>query len=302
MKCKICGNTEFKNILKIKDIRYNINDKEFIIIKCKKCGTLITTEKNSIVDGYKYYPKEYGNFQKINYDKYYPKYSSKIFGLNYVVKGRLAFLNNLKINNNSKILDVGSGNSSITYYIKKKYQCKIEGIEPSKKAVNFAKKNGLNVFNGTLEDYNNSSEKFDYILLIHLIEHLKDPKNSMKKLYSLLNKKGKIVIACPNVNSIERKIFKKYWDGWDMPRHIHHFNPKALNFLLTEVGFKNIEVYYEQYSLLQRSIANCLYSDIPYPIRKGKLKLPKISYLLNIFGLIQAIFKNSSAIQIIAQK
>ena len=87
-----------------------------------------------------------------------------------------------------------------------------------------------------------------------------------------------------------------------MPRHIHHFNPKALNVLLKEIGFKNIEVYYEQYSLLQRSITNFLYSDIPYPLRERKLKFLKIQYLQKYFGLLQAIFKNSGAIQIIAKK
>lgn len=56
-----------------------------------------------------------------------------------------------KINlKNAKVLEIGSFISDLLYYLKKKYNCKIDGVEPSSKACKFAKKKfNLKIINKT---------------------------------------------------------------------------------------------------------------------------------------------------------
>lgn len=51
-----------------------------------------------------------------------------------------------------------------------------------------------------LFDLTNSNEKFDYIFLNHVFEHLDNPVGVLKDLVSRLNKGGKIIIEIPHGN------------------------------------------------------------------------------------------------------
>ncbi len=294
MICKICSNKEFKNLFYIQDLKHNTTNNKFLVKKCQKCGVLIVTENNVEVNGSLYYPDDYSAFDKIenirkNIDKIYPFQ---------VVKGRLAWAKKVQIERGAKLLDVGCGNGNNMLFLKNKYGCEIIGIEPSYKAAIEGKKAGLDIYNGMLDDFS-TNNKFYVVYLLHVIEHLENPRETLKKIYEILENNGKIVIGTPNVNSLERYLFREYWDGWDTPRHIYMFRPKVLKSLLEEIGFNEIEIYYEIYSLFGRSFNNIF--------KKRGIKLNKyinaIAFRINfVLSYILPFLKFSSAVQIIAQK
>ena len=48
----------------------------------------------------------------------------------------------------------------------------------------------------------------------------------------------KVVLFIPNANSIWRYIFKEKWYGWDPPIHVHLYNKKSLELIISNSGFK----------------------------------------------------------------
>ncbi|HWY11469.1 MAG TPA: methyltransferase, partial [Bacteroidia bacterium] len=48
---------------------------------------------------------------------------------------------------------------------------------------------------------------------------------------------GRLIIAVPNYTSADAKHYKEFWAGYDVPRHIYHFEINTLKKLLGNYGF-----------------------------------------------------------------
>ncbi|HCB23222.1 hypothetical protein A3H81_00500 [Candidatus Daviesbacteria bacterium RIFCSPLOWO2_02_FULL_38_18] len=71
-------------------------------------------------------------------------------------------------------------------------------------------------------------QKFDAVVFWESLEHISNSAEYIKKASSLLNKNGLIMIEFPRYNSLESKIFSKYWFHLDPPRHLSHLTIKGL--------------------------------------------------------------------------
>ena len=307
MHCRICHNTAFKQILSVPDIRYRISNKYFDVIKCEYCGICITCEDKSIINPEPYYSSNYGAFiepkgqtRASPPDKIHqPRKTSAILSRRLrIALNRFNWVQLVDIQSETKILDIGCGTGRIGSSLIETFFCEVSGIEPNATAAQLACNKGLHVHTGTLSDFS-SKKQFDLVLLIHVLEHLRNPLHDIQRIHKILKPKGKLVIAVPNVDALERKIFNKYWDGWDIPRHVHHFSPDSLQYLLREGGFEPGEVYHERYSLFSRSLANKVFGDLPYHQRKNK---NKFRFFEKPWGIVQPLLKSSSAIQVMATR
>jgi 2-polyprenyl-3-methyl-5-hydroxy-6-metoxy-1,4-benzoquinol methylase len=60
----------------------------------------------------------------------------------------------------------------------------------------------------TFEEYN-SNQKYDYIFLMHTLEHLDHPKDILRKIGEWLSDNGVLYLVCPNANAPSRQIAVK---------------------------------------------------------------------------------------------
>jgi glycosyltransferase involved in cell wall biosynthesis len=106
-----------------------------------------------------------------------------------------------EIKENSKILDIGCNDASISKILKRNKNCQVTAIDKDKNSfskneideyISFDLDNGLPDIN-----YNN----FDYVLMIDVIEHLKNPEEFMSKFKKKIdkNEKVKIIMSTGNV-------------------------------------------------------------------------------------------------------
>ena len=63
----------------------------------------------------------------------------------------------------------------------------------------------------------------------------------LQSLKKSLNKNGKIFIAIPNFKSYDSKYYRKYWAGYDLPRHLWHFSRKSIYQIAEQNNFKIIK-------------------------------------------------------------
>ena len=147
---------------------------------------------------------------------------------NYSLKRKLSLINSF--NTTSKnILDVGAGTGDFLK-VCKEGKWNVVGVEPSLKARNIAKEKGISL----QEDLFSIHQKFDVITLWHVLEHVKELDENISKLKSLLNKKGKLIIAVPNFKSYDAKYYKEFWAAFDVPRHLWHFSQQSIHKLFSE--------------------------------------------------------------------
>jgi 2-polyprenyl-3-methyl-5-hydroxy-6-metoxy-1,4-benzoquinol methylase len=76
------------------------------------------------------------------------------------------------------------------------------------------------------------------ITMWHVLEHVHELHAYIKQLAVLLSPNGKIFIAVPNYTSKDAAVYKQQWAAYDVPRHLYHFSPAAMQQLVSAYGLK----------------------------------------------------------------
>lgn len=146
-----------------------------------------------------------------------------------------------------KLLDIGCGNGHLLRAaIKRGWSG--QGYDVDKESTQITSDRlGVKVYSGDFfsNQYNNN---YDLITLHQVLEHLKNPNEYLEKIYSLIKNNGYIFIAVPNISSLSSKIKfsfeklglrrKNIGKYYDTNHHVLYFEPKTLNKLLENHGFK----------------------------------------------------------------
>lgn len=185
-------------------------------------------------------------------DAYYSAASKKYTFLNYVIyllaraffpvslyfdaKSRHVFKENRKP---GKLLDIGCGNGEFLRFADKA-GWRVTGVDFDESAVAEAKLGDFDVRLGGIEVIG-GEEKFDFISLSHVIEHVYNPEELIHTCYSLLNEGGTLWLETPNIDSVGYALYKSNWRGLEPPRHIMIFNQKSLTDMLLKSGFISVK-------------------------------------------------------------
>ena len=164
--------------------------------------------------------------------------------------GNFKLLNCLDIKKNDKILDCGCGAGDNARHLLEKGAI-VTGITISKAEKEVAKKFCKEVHLANLETGipKEVSEKFNFIIMSHILEHLVNPINLLNDSKNLLEKNGKLIIALPNflIYYNRLKILKgnfNYTNGGIMDEtHVRFYSPKLVKDLIINNGFLIERIY-----------------------------------------------------------
>ncbi len=135
----------------------------------------------------------------------------------------------------NRILDYGAGSGKFAAYLsKKKFNTSV--VEPYNKEIKNQLPLNINVFEKITDIP--KSDYYDGITLWHVLEHLSNPEHVLSKIHNLLEKNGVLMIAVPNISSLDARYYKSYWAALDVPRHIWHYTIKGIISLVESKGFK----------------------------------------------------------------
>ena len=144
------------------------------------------------------YPQKY--FEQNKKTPLMSKIFSPLLNLFYYLKTES--IKNFVNKTNPKILDFGCGSGKLVDRFQNQ-GIEINGFEPSKGALNLTHRNKLPVYNFVKA----VPGGYDLIMLWHSLEHIDQPFEAIKKIKQFLSKDGKILIAVPNGDSFDAKIF-----------------------------------------------------------------------------------------------
>ncbi|MFN6037509.1 MAG: class I SAM-dependent methyltransferase, partial [Bacteroidota bacterium] len=112
---------------------------------------------------------------------------------------------------NGKVLELGSFKGDFTLRLAQKFN-KITCVEASKDAIVAAKAKvtlKAEFINSTFENVK-LPEKYDNIILTHVLEHIDDPIFVLKRINDeWLSESGRLFLVCPNANAPSRQIAVK---------------------------------------------------------------------------------------------
>jgi SAM-dependent methyltransferase len=136
-----------------------------------------------------------------------------------------------------RLLDVGCGSGAFLTQMAA-LGWRAEGVDPDPAAVAAARRTGVEARLGTLADLELNEEAFDAITLSHVIEHLHDPAEDLRRLHRLLRPGGQLWIGTPNLEALSFRRFGCHWRGLEPPRHLVLFRRASLERILRRTGFE----------------------------------------------------------------
>lgn len=118
-----------------------------------------------------------------------------------------------------------------------------EGADVDPHAIENARRKGLNVTLGRVEDLAYPSDWFDAVIMVHVIEHIHDPRAFLQECYRVLKPGGQLVLVTPNAASLLHKLFGQSWFPLEPPRHLHIFTTATIKKLLEGAGFETVRPF-----------------------------------------------------------
>lgn len=155
----------------------------------------------------------------------------------------------------ARILDVGCGNGLFLKMLKDCGFSDLAGLEMDVRSVQYGRQRyGLNIINRRFEPAIFEENRFDVVILNHVLEHFEDPEQFLYDIRRIIRDNGVVMVSVPNIESWQARALKGRWFGIEYPRHRYHFSKKTLMAILEDAGFQADKVFF----VSMRTNAVCL--------------------------------------------
>ena len=235
--CPVCGANTISQVLSVKD--FTASQEVFPILECAMCTLRFTQDVPAQEEISRYYRSD-------DYISHTNTSKGIINSLYQVVRkrtmmGKRKLVQQFTGIEKGKILDVGSGIGTFAHEMQTA-GWDVTGLEPDEGARAVAQKQYGLQLQGVESFYQFGAGTFDAITLWHVLEHVHDLHPYVQQLKNIIKNTGKIFIAVPNYTSTDAAVYKEFWAAYDVPRHLYHFSPRAINVLMEKNGL-NVEAY-----------------------------------------------------------
>ena len=140
------------------------------------------------------------------------------------------------------VCEVGCGVGTILSTINKNTHYSCVGIEKNPVDIHKAKNKGLKIIKGDATDFS-LHKKIDVVLLLDVLEHVRDDKMAMSNCLRQLRKGGLIIITVP--------AFESLWSDFDKKAgHFRRYSKRQITNLLLSNNMKIIFLSYWNFFLL----------------------------------------------------
>ncbi|CAN5656040.1 class I SAM-dependent methyltransferase [soil metagenome] len=292
-RCPLCASECYRVVRVLTDRIARTTDRRFTLARCANCGLLRLHPQpdGDILDAA--YPDDYAPFNR-------PGLSGRIKRLleRKGIGDIWAYLQPPR-----PILDVGCAGGELLDLIRRAGNPDVHGLEPDSYAVDLARKRGIPVTEGYLEEAGFPDERFSTVLLDHVLEHVVDPDVFMAEARRILIGGGAVVIWLPNADSYAARVLGSYWMGYDAPRHLTTFSLDTLSKLLEKHRFRIVRVHHER-SGLEWAWGLRLWLRERIPAAEKFLRRFHVAAILlaTPLGILAARRKQSGRVRVIAVK
>lgn len=134
------------------------------------------------------------------------------------------------------VLDIGCGTGAFLSQLNAELFIK-SGVEINPEGVAVGRKEGLEIYDQNVLEADFTGRKFDVVTLWHVLEHVPNPVEVLKKIRVILEDDGVLIFEVPNTGGFGFQYGKEDWFHLDSPRHVILYNKKSAAKLCALAGF-----------------------------------------------------------------
>lgn len=210
-----------------------VSRESFDLQKCDHCGFVVTSPRPADEDLGRYYESEdyisHSNTKKSLFSRAYQMVRNK------AVRDKRSWVESHT--SKGRILDMGCGTGHFLNECQNS-GWEVTGVEPSDIARENARLEHGIMLHSKLDEVENARGSFDAITLWHVLEHLPDLNEHLSQFNQLLKDTGVLMIAVPNHESYDARVFGSDWAAWDVPIHLWHFSKSSMGRVAEKNGFR----------------------------------------------------------------
>ena len=232
-RCPVCDSTGIQKFLTATD--HTVSKEPFEIWQCAHCSLRFTQNIPEQHDIGRYYQSdEYISHTETNKGIINRLY---LWVRQLTLRSKQKFIEEKAGMKKGRLLDVGAGTGAFVHHMQKA-GWQVTGLEPDATAIGRAQSQyGLNL-RPVDSLFALPAASFDVITMWHVLEHIHDLHGYIEQLKKLLKPSGKLFIAVPNYTSRDAGQYRAYWAAYDVPRHLYHFSPAAMQALMNRHHLK----------------------------------------------------------------
>jgi SAM-dependent methyltransferase len=231
--CPVCSSAELEPALFATD--HTVSHEQFPIWQCRQCTLRFTQDVPDATSIGRYYRSE-------EYISHSNTSKGLINRLYHVVRrqtlsDKYRLVSSATRKRQGKLLDIGAGTGAFVAYMQQK-GWEVTGLEPDETARERARTDHRVQLLDTDELSRLPADSFDAVTLWHVLEHVHALHAYIEQLKTLIRRDGRIFIAVPNYTSYDARVYGEAWAAYDVPRHLYHFSPDAMERLLEQHGLQ----------------------------------------------------------------
>lgn len=186
-----------------------------------------------------------------------------------------------KIKSGSVVLELGPAIGNLAKHLKEEKNCSVDIIEiddeAGKMAMRFARNSFIGSEKGNLEGdswYNElKNQRYDYIVVLDVLEHLSNAERLLKRISGLLKENGELIISLPNIahNSVILNLINNKFvytkDGLLDDTHVKFYTYSSFCQMLGRCELRAVEKQAIQIAVGMNEI-DAVYENVPRDIER----------------------------------
>jgi SAM-dependent methyltransferase len=226
----VCGAVERPRVRS--GVRDYVTGEQFQLVQCRRCRFVMTDPVPISMD--RYYPPRYRRFNAVAAFVLRRLYLRR-------VDGWLARLPTAGL-----ALELGSGTGWMLRALRERGWLAVGSERTVAVAAAARDAAGVPMFVGDL-DAIRDEPVLDLVIMFHVLEHLADPLAELRAIARRVKPGGTLIIGVPNIASWQARVAGSRWMHLDVPRHLVHFSPDAIERALSASGFRVARVNFRSF-------------------------------------------------------
>ncbi len=134
------------------------------------------------------------------------------------------------------VLEIGAATGSRLRGLRALGWSDLHGIELVDSAASLARRSGFDVRTGSVESMIVSipDSTYDVVIASFVLEHLYNPFEIVKEVTRILKPGGEFLFSTITRDSLDGRLWGKWWAGYDFPRHMVYFDNRDLRGLTSD--------------------------------------------------------------------